>query len=191
MSLTRRHLQQRILGFLGIAALKLPASATASPPAEDVAIPYHRIGMDAYQNFLVNWEKQPVLYALIQTPAQYNALFHPAGVMDPKRPYAPPDSLFDKEQILVVARVVTAGSNPDKVFEAVKLRNNQQTLELHYRFQAPRTDAGTSQEKNFLALLIPKQNFKTLLVFENNQKVGELKLDSGQWSVPAMVVEPD
>ena len=188
MSMTRRQFQQSILGILAIAALGLPGRTTASHPAEDV--PTQRISMDAYQNFLVNWEKEPVLYALIQTPAHYNTLFHPAGVMNPKRPYAPADSLFDKEQILVVARVVTAGGNPDKVFKVERLIKNQDTLELHYQFTAPRADAGTSQEKNFLALRIPKQNFKTVLVFENDKKVGELKLEAGQWSVPAMAVEP-
>jgi len=171
-----------------------PGSPAPNPLVPDEPqVSYKRIGMEDYQNFLVNWGNQhdPVLYALVQTPAQYGALFHAAGVMNPKRPYAPPDTLFDKEQILVVGRVIVATESRTKVFEVERLTPNGPTLELHYQFNPPRPDAGTSQEKNFLALRIPKQNFKTVRFFENDQKVGELKLDSGQWSVPAMVVEPN
>ena len=40
----------------------------------------HEIGVHDYQNFLKNWDeaRYPVLYAVVRTPGEYNALFHPA-----------------------------------------------------------------------------------------------------------------
>ena len=156
------------------------------------AVTYRRMGIGDYQNFLQNWDetKQPVLYALIQTPAQYDALFHPAPVMGNKRPYSPEADVYTKEQILVVARVMVAPEDMGKVFEVESVSEQGQELTIRYRFNEPKTKA-TFSVKNYLALRIPKQDYRKVTFFENGKQVGELKPAEGQWSVPALELKPN
>lgn len=159
---------------------------------EERAVTYKRMGIGDYQNFLKNWDekKQAVLYALIQTPAQYDALFHPAPLMGAKRPFAPEAEVYTNEQILVVARVIVAPENMDKVFEVERVTERGQELALHYRFNEPKTNA-TFSVKNYLAVRIPRRDYKKVTFFENTKPMGELKPAEGQWSVPAMSSEPN
>jgi hypothetical protein len=145
------------------------------------------MGIGDYQNFLKNWDekKHPVLYALIQTPAQYAAMFQPAPVIGAKRPFAPGRELYSKEQVLVVARVIVAPENMDKVFAVERVTARDHVLALHYRFTEPKTTA-TFTVKNYLAVRIPRHDYQKVIFFENGNKVGELNTAEGQWSVPAM-----
>jgi hypothetical protein len=156
------------------------------------AVTYQRMAIGDYQNFLRNWDekKHAVLYALIQTPARYDALFHPAALMRDKRPFAPEAEIYAKEQILVVARVMVAPENMDKVFETERLTEKNQELVFHYRFNEPGAYA-TFSVKHYLAVRIPRHEYKKVLFFENGKRVGELKTAEGQWSVPAMTPEPN
>jgi hypothetical protein len=154
------------------------------------SVAHKRIAMNEYQNFLKNWDenKQPVHYALIQTPAQYDALFAPAALMGTTRPFAPATERYAKEQILMVARVIASTEDRNRVFEVEKITESDQKLLFHYRFTAPKTKA-SSLEKNFLALWIPKQAYKTVSFFENGKLVGALNSAKGEWSVPKVVTE--
>ena len=155
--------------------------------SKDSTVAYHRIGMDTYQNFLGNWDngKHPVLYALIQTPHQYGALFHPAAVMGGNRAFGPEASLYSKAQILVVGRVIEAPENYNKVLEVERISESDGELVVRYRFNKPKHDA-TYRVKNWLALQIPKRDYKKVTFYENGKEVGELRTAEGQWSIPAV-----
>jgi hypothetical protein len=167
----------------GVAADKVPG------PAES-KVTYKVVRMDAYQNFLKNWdeEKQAVLYALIRTPAQYGALFNPAAVMGAHRPYAPEAKSFEKEQLLVVSRVVLSSGKREKIFEVERLVEKDHALVCSYRFTEPKNNS-TSYEKNWLSLQIPQHDYAKVIFIENGKQVGELDTAKGQWAVPA--VTPD
>ena len=152
-------------------------------------VPYKKMSMHDYQNFIENWDEQkdPVLYALISTPAQYNALFHPAPTMRSVRPFFPDESLYAREQILVVARVMLKPRNVDTVFEVDRITERNQELALYYRFNEQESDAKW-QGKIYLAIRIPKHNYKKVLFFENGKQVGKLNMAAGQWAVPAVRV---
>ena len=164
--------------------MAMAAGATNATPAEQ-AVTYKTIGVADYQNFLKNWDEkqQPALYALIQTPAQYDALFHPAPVMGGKRPFAPAADIYSNEQILVVARVMPAPANMDTVFQVERVVEKGNVVELHYRFTPPSTNA-TCSVKNFLAIRIPKRAYQKATFVENGKQVGDLNLADGQWAVP-------
>jgi len=166
------------------------AADKADGALEERPVEYKRIGVGEYQNFLKNWDetKQPVCFALLQSPAQYGALFAPAPVMGKKRPFAPDKEVFAKEQILVVARVIAMPENLDKVFEVDRLVEKGQTLEFVYRFNAPKTGASFSV-KDFLAVRIPKRDYQKVVILENGKPVGELKPAEGLWAVPAATPE--
>jgi hypothetical protein len=155
--------------------------------AKERAVQYTRIGANEYQNFVVNWDekKVPVLCALLRTPAQYGALFHAAPVMGGERPFAPPPNLFETEQILVVARVMAASEDMDKVFEVERVAENGTELILSYRFNEPKTPASYTV-KNSLCLRIPKRDYTKVSFYENGKLAGKLNTAAGQWSVPAL-----
>jgi hypothetical protein len=172
-------------------ALGVAANSGAKPDEQDVA--YRRIGTGDYQSFLINWDEKshPVLYALIRTPAQYAALFHPAPVTGgDKRPFAPGAEIYTREQILVIGRVMTAPEDMDKVFEVERVVEKGRELTLYYRFHEPGIHT-TFTVKSYLALLIPKHEYRKVTFFENGKRVGELKTAQEEWSVPAMAPEPD
>jgi hypothetical protein len=169
-------------------ALMLSTSTAAGnigTPSKEQSVPYKKMSMNDYQNFIANWDEQkyPVLYALISTPARYNALFHPAAVMNSERPFAPGKSFYAKEQILVVARVMLNPSDVDKVFEIDRITEKNQELAFHYRFHKQKSEANW-QGKIYVAVRIPKHNYKKVLFFENGKQIGELNIAAGQWSVP-------
>jgi hypothetical protein len=189
----RRTLIPVGLGIIMI-ALMLSMSTFADSmgtKSKERSVPYKKMSMHDYQNFIGNWDEQkdPVLYALISTPAQYNALFHPSATMRSVRPFSPDVSLYAKEQILVVARVMLNPGNVDTVFEVDRITERNQELALHYRFNKQESDAKW-QGKIYLAIRIPKHNYKKVLFFENGKQVGKLNIETGQWSVPASTPEP-
>ncbi len=149
-------------------------------------VPYKQISVGEYQNFLKNWDetKHPVLYALIRTPAQYDALFSPAATLWNKRAFAPAAEFYKTGQILLVGRVMMAPRDMDKVFEVERLTERDQELELHYRFIEPVANTWTT--KIFLPLQIPRHLYRKVVFVENGKPVGELNMAKGQWSVPKM-----
>jgi hypothetical protein len=164
------------------------ATLAAASPAAEPAVPHpsstpspvacHRVAMDQYQCFIKNWdEKQnPVLCAVVRTPADFSALFHPAPVAGTPRPFAPPPEFFTKEQILVVARVLPAQTSPDGGFTFEKLTRQNNELALHYRFQ-PQSSKATFSVKNFLALRLPQHPYSSVTFYENGRKIKTLKTD--------------
>lgn len=168
--------------MLALLSAALAAASTAAEPAVPTPAPTpspvacHRVAMDEYQCFIKNWdEKQnPVLCAVVRTPADFSALFHPAPVGGTQRPFAPPPEFFTKEQILVVARVMPAQSSPDGGFTLEKLTRQNNELALHYRFQ-PHTSNATFSVKNFLALRLPQHPYASIAFYENGRKIKTLK----------------
>ncbi len=154
-------------------------------------VPYKKMSIHDYRNFIENWDEQkyPVLYALISTPARYNALFHPAATMSSTRPFCPDEYFYAKEQILVVARVMLNPRNVDTVLEVDRITEKNQELAFHYRFNKQKSDANW-YGKIYLAVRIPKHNYKKVLFFENGKQIGELNIAAGQWSVPIRTTKP-
>jgi hypothetical protein len=140
-----------------------------------------------YQSFIKNWDdqKNPVLYALIQTPKQWNAVFHPAPVMGQNKLFSPDPKVYEKESILIVARVIPAPGSGQKVFKLEKIDIDGKTLTLHYQFAAP-AESASYTIKDFLGVFVPKGDYKQVIFIENGKPAGSLDITKGQWSVPPM-----
>jgi hypothetical protein len=154
---------------------RLRAAGDTAVPAAEHAVACTRIAADEYQSFLKNWDDKarPLLCAVIENPAQYDALFQPAAVMGNTRPFAPDPTLYAAEEILLVARVTTAPENMDSVFQLDRVTAAGPQLTLHYRFSEPKTDA-TFSVKSFLAVRVPKRDWTKVAFVENGKPVGEL-----------------
>jgi hypothetical protein len=144
-----------------------------------------RIKIDDYQNFLKNWDsvKHPVLYALIQNASQYDMLFAPAAVGGSKKPFAPDGKVYEKEQLLIVAKEMIAPPNMEASFEVEKLSEEDGNLVLSYVYNRVKSNA-TYSVKNYLGLRIPKKAYRKLILIQNGEKIGELQLDQGEWVMP-------
>lgn len=170
-----------------VAILAAAFLASSSPDAFAEPIPSFRIAADAYRNFVGNWDNaaQPVFMALIRTPAEYEAVFHPAAVPGAAKPFGPPPELFDREMILVVARVVDAPAADETVLEPVEVTAEGDAIELRYRFTPPRPGASFTI-KETLVLRIPRRDVTTVRFVENDEQVGGLTPAAGTWSLPAV-----
>ncbi len=148
----------------------------------------YRILQDGdFQSFIKNWDdkKYPALYALIRTPAQWDAIFHPAAVMGQNRPFGPDAKIYENEQIIIVAHVIPAPDANLTVYNVRQVVADNEVLVLYYRFNNPE-NAASFTIKSHLAVVIPKSGYKRIVFIENGRQTGILDLASGQWSVPAM-----
>ena len=194
MLCTQSALFQLCGGFaLSLSMIMLPATCDSqcigagvdAQTQEPEQVPFERIPMDRYQNFLKNWEdaKVPVLVALIRNPKEYDQLFGAAAVIGNRKEFAPPNEFYAREQLLVVSRVIAATGEPEKVFAVERLLADGPRLTLSYNFKAPKEPA-TSQQKVWMTLMLPKKDFTSVRFIENGKEVGTLDVAAGQFTIP-------
>lgn len=179
------------IGVFGVVVfLAVPllwADDVVEQQAEGKAVQHRTVGAEDFQSFIKNWDdkKQPVLYALIQTPAQWNAIFHPAPIMGENRPFGPDENLFEKDQLLVIARVMFPPDtdNGNKVFRVDKVSANGKELVLRYRYEEPKTSKSYTV-KNYVGVWISKRTYQKVLFIENGKRNGVLDISKRQWSIP-------
>ena len=148
-------------------------------------VSFQRIKIDEYQNFLKNWDsvKHPVLFALIQNASQYDMLFAPAAVGGNKKPFAPDGKIYEKEQLIIVAKEMIAPPNMEASFKVEKISEEDGNLILSYVYNRVNSNA-TYSVKNYLGLRIPKKMYKKMILIQNGEKIGELRLAEGEWVMP-------
>jgi len=188
-----RILDSGIVGTIALIAIPLLlVSAGSGARAEGESLKYRTFGTEEFQSFVKNWDdtKHPVLYALIRSPREWDLVFHPAPVMGKNRPFGPERTLYEKEQILLVARTMPmpAGGGLKEVFQAEAVAANGDQLVLRYRFRNAKQEASFTV-KNYLGVVIPKRDCKEVVFVENGVPVGVLNVAKGQWSVPEMARE--
>lgn len=162
-----------------------PLLAADDNAASGANVPFRRIGVDEFQNFVKNWDtaSAPVLHALIDSAARYDLVFNPAPVIGAKRPFAPDPTIYAKEMIVMIAREMRAPQDMAKPFQVETLRRRGDELEFRYRYVDPQSDA-TFDVKNMLALVIPKHPYRQVVFIENGKEIGRLDLTKGNWCVP-------
>jgi len=151
------------------------------------AVSFRMLKNDEFQSFIKNWDdkKFPALYALIRTPAQWDAIFHPAPVMGGNRQFAPEAKLYENEQIIIVAHVIPAPDPSLTLFNVRQIFTDNEVLFIYYRFNQPE-NAASYTVKSHMAVVIPKHNYKRIVFIESGKQLGILDLAQGQWSVPAV-----
>lgn len=173
----------------GILALSLQAAGSmivvgAAEPAASLAIPLRRDDPARYQNFVVNWDAgTELLCAVVSTPADYASLFHPAPVIGGKKPFAPPDEAFTKEQLLVIARVV--GGDGKSVLAIERVVDKEGSLEVRCRFK-PSTAQSSFSIKQVALAWIPAREPGPVTFIENDATVATLDAGGGGWIAPAL-----
>ena len=182
----RRH---SLISRRGALALSLHAVGSmivvgAAEPAASRAIQLRRDDPDRYQNFVANWDAgTELLCAVVSTPADYARLFHPAPVIGGKKPFAPPDDAFTKEQLLVIARVV--GGDGGSVLEIKRVIEKEGALEVHLD-DRPATTPATFTVKQAALAWIPRRDGGRVTFVANGEAITTLDPAGGDWIVPAL-----
>ncbi len=163
-------------------------SLKAVDEPDGMQVRFRVMGSQEYNSFVKEWDnkKEPLLYALIQSQAQWNAVFHPAPVMGgANKKFVPDEATFEKEALLLVARVTAAPGRDSlkSVFQAAGVTAGGDGIVLSYKFEQPHSKQ-PFKAKSFLGVWIPRQEFKKIKFVENGEQVGILDLSGGQWSVP-------
>lgn len=173
----------------GILALSFQAVGSmivvgAAEPAASLAVPLRRDDPARYQNFVVNWDAgTELLCAVVSTPADYARLFHPAPVIGGKKPFAPPDTAFEKERLLVIARVV--GGDGGSVLAIERVVEKEGSLEVCCRFK-PLTAQSSFSIKQVALAWIPAREPGPVTFIENDTTVATLDAGGGGWIAPAL-----
>lgn len=186
--------------FLSVIAMAafLTVSVAYADEKPEKNIPYHTVGVGDFQSFVKNWNagKHPVLYAFIQSSAQWNEIFHPAPVMGGERnlPFAPDDKQFEREQLLISARVMFPSkkmfSKVQTIFQVEKVTMSDKELIFSYRFEEPKTHESFTV-KSYIGVWVPKHNYQKVRFIENEKPIGTLELSKGQWRFPDGVTSRD
>lgn len=146
-------------------------------------VPHEREGHFPYLNFVANWEHSvsSAQYACLRTKAEYDRIYHPAGVMFADKPYGPPESFFSDRQMLVVCRI-SPGDSRGTLFTLRDVRAAEGEITVTYDY-AGRTDL-TGGQKDTLNVYVPKRDYARVRFVENGRLVQVLDLRAGQWAVP-------
>ena len=178
------------LGWLAMATMATGRLADPSPDtadAEPTVVPIRRDDPDRYQNFVVNWDAgTEVLCAIVRTPADYARLFHPAPVIVGKKPFAPPDAAFEKEHLVVIARVVGGDGGSSLAIERVVEKEG--SLVVHGRFK-PSTAQSSFSIKQAALAWIPAREPGQMTFLENDTTVATLDSSGGEWVSPPLSAE--
>ena len=113
-------------------------------------------------------------------------MFHPAPIAGDPRPFHPEASLYEKSQILMVAHVFAASPDPskaDQIFEVERVTTEAGELTLRYRLKRPKSDFDAARFKFFLAIQVPRANYRKVTIIEDGKLVGQLKPSEGLWAV--------
>ena len=162
-----------------IASLMLIISAAASAmPFDEKSFNGSRgswaiVPSNTYASFVKNWadEDQPVLCAVIKSPADWDAIFGSAAVMNSDRPFAPAADFYSRANLLVVARVHTASSSTTSPFQVKAIKRYAHRTVMKYTYHAPPADESFSI-KDTLMVAVSKQKNKVRFI-ENGVKVCE------------------
>ena len=158
-------------------AVVLIALAALAEPDTRPQPTLHVIGPGDYQSFIA-WDdtRQPLLCAVVKSPADWEKLFHPAALgLGPdtgRKPFSPPASSFDRELLLVVARVTPAPADGRSAFTIEGTGITNGVLTLRYRFTKPAADAGYTI-RDFAGVFVPRAGHTHIVFVENGKPVSE------------------
>lgn len=132
-----------------------------------------------YRTFVNNWDdgKYPVLYALVQSNAEFGTYLHPAATMGSSG-FAPTEKEFSEYSYVVIARVVDDSSQP-ATFAVDALIASGTELHVLYNFQKAQVP-GTSTKKDGLLIEFPKRSLSKVTVYENQMMLGSLDIANGK-----------
>jgi len=178
------------LGWLAMATMATGRLADPSPDtadAEPTLIPIRRDDPGRYQSFVVNWDAgTEVLCAVVRTPADYARLFHPAPVFGGKKPFAPPEAAFEKEHLVVIARVVGGDGGSSLAIERVVEKEG--SLEVYGRFQPSTAQSSFSIKQAALAWIAARKP-EPVTFIENDTMIATLDTGKDAWVVPDLPEE--
>ena len=183
----------RAFGWLLVAGIVVATGRADDPPPRasspgGVLVTHRRDDPHRYQNFVGNWDAgTDVLCAVVRSPADYARLFHPAPVIGGKKPFAPPDEAFQKEHLLVIARVV--GGDGGGTFTIERVLEKDGGLEVRCRFKP--SDATSSFSIKQVALAwIPAREPGPVAFIENDETVATLGAGKDAWVEPTLAEVP-
>lgn len=183
---SRRRFLAGSLPLVGVMATGCAADPAEGPGATG-AIRLRRDDPSGYQNFVVNWDAgTEVLCAVVRTPAEYARLFHPAPVIGGRKPFAPADDAFEKEHLLVVARVV--GGDGGSRLSIERAAREGDVLEVHFD-DRPSTARSSFRVKQVALAWIPVGDARRVTFLGNGKPVATLEPDEGRWVAPSLAEE--
>jgi hypothetical protein len=169
-------------------ALALVLTLIAATPCAAQDVPYVRLDPAAFQSFVRNWEPSSrPLCAALQSKADWNAVMAPAPVMGAAHPFAPPDDLWARSTVLMLARVVDAGDTAE-IFKLRGVRQADGRLDISYSFAPP--PKASSRMKWWLGITVAKPLPPIIRFLMGDVVTCTLAPASGKWRTNGTTASP-
>jgi hypothetical protein len=156
--------------------LVLGLAACQTVVKKDTSQNYVVVGLQdsPYSVYLKNRHSGSVVFcALIRSVDEFHQYFSPAAVMGDGIAYAPPAALFNKRQILVLARDTLPSLNGRSIMSVERLFVEDGELYVYYQLQPVREDA-TYTIRDGVEITLARMPLRQIHVYENNVLVAEL-----------------
>jgi hypothetical protein len=143
-----------LIELLAVLAAASPAPRAPSSPANRRGPEYAVADPTAFQSFIGAWSPEAApLCAILASRADWDAVLHPAAVMGPHKPFAPPDGFWRTHGVLLVAQTAPA-SPPAHWFSRVRVAPRAGGVTVTYVLS--RGPEGSSTVKAWLPIVAPK-----------------------------------
>jgi hypothetical protein len=167
-----------VAAIVGVTLLGATAQADTSLPAKT-------LNPNDYQSFVVNWspDAKP-LCAVMLSQADWDKVMHPAPVMGGAKPFSPVNFDWNKDEILLIARVINGGGDNSKVFSLTGVTTSAKGLNLAYGFKP--TPAASYTIKGSMLVVVPRAAKSPVRFVENGKATCALDPAKGKWVSPKL-----
>lgn len=166
-----------IIGFMVMMALNF--GVVTGVNAGEVArkgepIPYHVFPTGDISSFVKNWEDESMpYYAIIGNIYEWRSVFSPAATMGGNKQFEPDPKIFDKEALLLVARVSDAPPQGHKTLFVKSFELVDGEAILSYGFFPPAGNA-SHKVKNTMLVAIPSKYLDGIRISEEIESAASM-----------------
>lgn len=147
------------------------ASATPTDPGE---VHFETFRETTYDSFIMNTYPDFFL-AAIRSGQDWDAIFQPAGMMDPPQPFAPDLTLYVDKMILLITHTAPHIADENTfIIDSVSQEHGHMTI--RYRYTKP-TSSSTAFFWCYIGIIIPRAAYTDATFIENGKNVGTIPIN--------------
>lgn len=149
------------------------AAQASATPANPGAVPFETFSQNTYDSFIMNTYPRFFL-AAIRSGQDWDAIFQPAGMMDPPQPFAPDPTLYVDKMILLITHTAPHIADENTfIIDTVSQEHGHMTI--RYRYTKP-TSSSTAFFWCYIGIIIPRADYADATFIENGKNVGTIPI---------------
>lgn len=162
---------------LWLAVALLPcACAVNTTPVAPPSVRHQVFRAVDFSSFLNNTVGDPQSLRVllnVRSRAQWDELFGVAMYMGQTKPHGPDATLYEKQQLLVVARDIPRPPTATTLL-VESVRPDASVLHVYYRYKE--LPPSTATYRDYIAIAVPREGYSQARFYENGVEVGQIPL---------------